>query len=186
MVSARYPDRSVEFWSDGAHAVVSVAGSGDVVEYIAPKPGNGPAGQHSAPEGGGEIDWLGLPQMREWEWVKPEHYRGRLVIDGVSLLVFSECDTGKEVPDSERPQGASDLPCGGGPAGALSSFPIEGVERAALVEERSRSPRVLQIGEEFWEYSFHTGPQPSFAFPDKVRRFLASLAPFFAQRVPLP
>lgn len=181
MVLARYPEYSVEYWSDGPHAVVSVAGSTDVVEYVAPKRATPSSqGQPPTPASGTGFDFGALARMHEWEWVKPEHYRGRISIEGISMLVFCEGepeDTAAHSPDTPPPKADT---------AGTPQFPIEGAVRAALVEERTRIPRVLQIGEEFWDYSFHSGQKPSFVFPEKVRRFLASVAPFYAGRAPLP
>lgn len=181
MVLARYPDHCVEYWSDGPHAVVSVAGSADVVEYVAPKRVS-PAGraQPPPPVSGAGFDFGGLARMLEWEWVKPEHYRGRIRVDGVVMLVFCEVDPEDTAAHSLPPSGPQPE------ASGAIQFPVDGALRAALVEERTRTPRVLQIGDEFWDYSFHGGQKPSFVFPEKVRRFLASMAPFYAGRTPLP
>ncbi len=181
MVVAKYADHAVEYWSDGKHAVVSVAGSGDLVEYIAPRRGN-PSPESPNPHAVEvNIDWADLASMREWEWVKPEHFRGRLLVEGVQMLVF--CQGAAEETSAENPASPPTPPQTSEP---LRGFPVDGVLRAALVEERSRIPRVLQVGEEFWNYSFHTGEKPAFAFPEKVRRFLSALAPYFAGRSPLP
>jgi hypothetical protein len=184
MVIARYPDHAVEYWSDGKHAVVSVAGSGDLVEYVSPKKGNLTPGGQTSPASEAHPDLADLARMHEWDWVKPDHFRGRLTVDGVAMLVF--CQNASEEPAADTPSTPSANPPNAAFSGPLRGFPVEGVLRAALVEERSRTPRILQLGEEFWDYSFHAGEKPAFAFPEKVRRFLAALAPYFAGRAPIP
>lgn len=181
MVVVRYPEHSVEYWSDGNHAAVSLAGSSDVVEYVAPRK-NEPRSEIGPPaETAHGMDLGGLARMSEWDWVKPEFYRGRLMVNGVSMLVFYQSEPGQ----ASSPAGDS-IPGPKEGSGPALEFPIEGVLRAAVVEEKSRLPRVLQLGDEFWDYSFHSGQQPQFAFPEKVRRFFALMAPHLVKKSPLP
>jgi hypothetical protein len=182
MVIARYPEYAVEYWHDGQHAVVSVAGSGDVVEYVAPKKPS--TSREKLPSEVLEVgsDFGGLARMSEWEWVRPEFFRGRFMLEGVAMLVFCQLEPSTGGKDSA----AQSSPCGESSLGGGEVFPVEGASRAALVEERSRLPRVLQVGDELWQYSFHSGARPGLVFPEKVRRFFAGMAPYFAGTVPVP
>lgn len=113
-------------------------------------------------------DYHSLNAMR---WIRPEHYKATLEIDGQPLLVFvlpSETLT-KEEPRSKTQYYKS--PLGG--------LPMRPGVTAAAIHAGTRLPAFLQKDLEWRVYEFSPLRNERLVYPRRVTRFLEQLAPAF-------
>lgn len=108
-------------------------------------------------------DWT---EMCEFKWITSEMYKGRMLIDGESMLIYSDIKAQDRVPSSKGGVGAG-LKYPSGPVGGLPLIP--GVKVAAI-SEGTLLPKYLQIGTEVGLYTFSKPEYAKVPIPPKVAR----------------
>ena len=200
----QYPDRTAEVWRTEGHVIVSEAGSNhasirvdqgignfaglggnsDLVKDVA----RGKNGEFTATVNGvfitgtvatEEPDWA---EFKEFDWVKPELLKGKIEISGEKLLVYADMEP--EPQPTPAAAGAAKGRAAAAPAaaapkyppGPLGGLPLKPGIRVAAIEETSKTPRYLQMGENIQIYAFSKPQQTKLDLPPKISSLLAKPA----------
>jgi hypothetical protein len=137
---------------------------------------NDPESKPFTGESPGGEDYHSLDALR---WIRPEHYKTTLEIDGQQMLLFM---LPPEVSPKADPRSKSQYyrsPLGG--------LPMRPGITAAAIHAGTRLPAFLQKDNEWRVYEFIPLRNERLPYPQRVTRFLESLAPAFkAGPKPLP
>jgi hypothetical protein len=129
-------------------------------------------------------DWA---EFTEFDWLNPELLKGRIELGGEKLLVYAEME-----PDFKAPAAAAGAAGAAGgkgraatptqaapkyPAGPLGGLPLKPGIRVAAVEEATKIPRYLQLGENIQIYAFGKPQQTKLELPAKITSLVAKPPP---------
>ena len=109
-------------------------------------------------------DWPSFPEL---EWVTPQMFKGKIPLGTQVALIYAEVPPEPVVLDKEARRQVKKWP-----EGPLGGIPLQPGMKALAVDETTRLPMVLQLGDEFREYKFHTGEIQKIELPPKVKVFL--------------
>lgn len=130
-----------------------------------------------------EPDWV---EFKEFNWVTAELLRGKIEIGGEKLLVYAELESEDQTPPPGSGAGAAGgkgrAPAPGQaapkyPAGPLGGIPLKPGIRVAAIEESTKTPRYLQLGENIQVYAFGKPQQTKLALPEKITSLVVKPAP---------
>ena len=110
-----------------------------------------------------DADW---PAFSELSWVTPQMFRGRIPLGNQFALIYADIPQELEEPGKKR--AASKWP-----EGPLGEIPLQPGIRVLAVDEDTRLPMVLQIGEELRQYRFQPSARARIELPGKVKQFFA-------------
>jgi hypothetical protein len=192
----QYPERTSEVWRAEGHVFLSEAGSEIATVRIAQGVENaGGLGANIDPaaaairvgsgplSSGEEPDWA---EFKEFDWVTSEMLKGRIELGGEKLLVYSDLE-----PEAQTPVAGTSAGNAGGkgrapapsqaapkyPAGPLGGIPLQPGVRVAAIEESSKTPRYLQLGENIQIYVFAKPQQTKLELPAKIASLVAKPPP---------
>jgi hypothetical protein len=194
-----YPDRTAEVWRAEGHVFVSEAGSEHASVRVGQGTGDlgglgansdqitdvkrGKNGDFTATVDGvmitgnvatEEPDWA---EFKEFDWVTPELLKGRIEISGEKLLIYADMEP---EPQSQAAAGKGRAPAQASPkypAGPLGGLPLKPGIRVAAIEEVTKTPRYLQLGENIHMYAFSKPQQAKLELPPKIATLVAKPAP---------
>ena len=197
-----FPDRTAEVWKTEGVAIVSVAGSehaairqdhglgnfgglggnSDLVSDVSrDKKGNFTATVNGVFVTGNvaqeEPDWS---EFKEFDWVTPALLKGKIEISGEKLLVYADMEPETPAPTPAAGTGKGRAPAPAAPKfppGPLGGLPLKPGIRVAAIEETSKIPRYLQMGENIQIYAFSKPQQTKLELPPKVTALVAKPAP---------
>jgi hypothetical protein len=197
-----YPERTSEIWRAEGHVFISEAGSehasirvaqpnfggvggnGDQIRDVV----RGKNGDFTAVVDGVVItgnlateapDWA---EFKEFDWVTPELLKGKIEISGEKLLVYAEMEPELQPQSAAAPSGKGRAPATAQaapkyPAGPLGGLPLKPGIRVAAIEEVTKTPRYLQMGEDIRIYAFSKPQQTKLDLPPKITALVAKPAP---------
>jgi hypothetical protein len=198
----QYPNRTAEVWRTEGHVIMSEAGSdhasirvdqglgnfaglggnSDLIKDVA----RGKNGEFTATVNGvfitgtvamEEPDWA---EFKEFDWVKPELLRGKIEISGEKLLVYADMEPEpQQTPAAAAGKGRAPAPAAAAqkyPPGPLGGLPLKPGIRVAAIEETSKTPRYLQMGENIQIYAFSKPEQTKLELPPKIASLVAKPA----------
>ena len=197
----QFPDRTAEVWrTEGTvitsevgseHAGVRVdqglgnfagaGGNSDLVSDVTrDKKGNFTANVNGVIITGNiaqeEPDWA---EFKEFDWVTPDLFKGKIEISGEKLLVYADMEP--EPPAPAAPAAgkgrAAAPPAAKFPPGPLGGLPLKPGIRVAAIEETTKTPRYLQMGENIQIYTFSKPQQAKLELPPKITNLVAKPAP---------
>ena len=197
-----FPERTAEVWRTEGQVIVSEVGNEHAGIRVDQGLGNlaglggndasisdvtrGKRGEFTATVNGTVItgtvaqedpDWA---EFKEFDWVTPDLLKGKIEISGEKLLVYAEME-----PETPAP-GATGAPGKGRaaapaapkfPPGPLGGLPLKPGIRVAAIEETSKTPRYLQLGENIQIYTFSKPQQTKLDLPPKIANIVAKPAP---------
>jgi hypothetical protein len=197
-----YPERTSEIWRAEGHVIVSEAGSEHASIRVAQPNFSGVGGngdQITGVERGknGEFtavvngvlitgklaaetpDWV---EFKEFDWVTPELLKGKIELSGEKLLVYAEMEPEPQTQSAAAPSGKGRAPAQAQaapkyPAGPLGGLPLKPGIRVAAIEEATKTPRYLQVGEDIQIYAFSKPQQTKLDLPAKITALVAKPAP---------
>ncbi|RFC41877.1 MAG: hypothetical protein DVB28_002155 [Verrucomicrobia bacterium] len=178
----------VEVWRIAGRGFISETGSDVVFQHIPREAAPVSAEESQTPETSApfskpepehflaqDLDW---PSFSELSWVTPQMFRARIPLGNQFALIYADIPLEQDEPDKKR-KAASKWP-----EGPLGGIPMQPGIRVLAVEERTRLPMVLQIGDEFRQYRFQASAPVQIKLPAKVRQFFAG--PFSGQKAENP
>jgi hypothetical protein len=199
----QYPNRTAEIWRTEGHVIMSEAGSdhasirmdqgqgnfaglggnSDLIKDVA----RGKNGQFTATVNGvfitgtdavEEPDWA---EFKEFDWVKPELLKGKIEISGEKLLVYADMEPEPQQTPAAAAAGKGRAPAPAAaaqkyPPGPLGGLPLKPGIRVAAIEEISKNPRYLQMGENIQIYAFSKPEQTKLELPPKITSLVAKPA----------
>jgi len=123
-----------------------------------------------------EPDWA---EFKEFDWVTPELLKGKVEISGEKLLVYADMEPEPQAPAAPAAgKGrAAAPPAPKFPPGPLGGLPLKPGIRVAAIEETTKSPRYLQMGENIQIYTFSKPQQAKLELPPKITNLVAKPAP---------
>ena len=200
--TVHFPERTAEVWRTEGQVIVSEVGNEHAGIRVDQGLGNfaglggndalvsdvtrGKKGEFTATVNGIVItgtvaqedpDWA---EFKEFDWVTPDLLKGKIEISGEKLLVYAEME-----PETPAP-GATGAPGKGRaaapaapkfPPGPLGGLPLKPGIRVAAIEETSKTPRYLQLGENIQIYTFSKPQQTKLDLPPKIANIVAKPAP---------
>ena len=194
--TVQFPDHTAEVWRTEGVVILSQAGSEQAslrVNHRSENVGGAggadelqqdKAGNFSGVVNGVQItgniaqedpDWT---EFREFNWVTPEMLKGKIEISGEKLLVYSDMEaeaSGSATPTGKGRAGAPSAPKV--PAGPLGGLPLKPGIRVAAIEETSKTPRYLQVGQNIQMYTFSKPQQTKLELPPKIAELVAKPPP---------
>ena len=197
-----YPERTSEIWRAEGHVFISEAGSehasirvaqpnfgglggnGDQISDVV----RGKNGDFTAVVNGvlitGNVateapDWA---EFREFDWVTPELLKGKIELSGEKLLVYADMEPEPQTQSAAAPSSKGRAPAQAQaapkyPAGPLGGLPLKPGIRVAAIEELTKTPRYLQVGEDIQIYAFSKPQQTKLDLPAKITALVAKPAP---------
>jgi hypothetical protein len=188
--TVQFPDRTAEVWRTGGAVIVSEAGSelaglkageslgnfaglgdnNDLVKDVSrDKNGNFTATVNGVVITGNiaqeDPDWA---EFKEFDWVKAELLRGKIEISGEKLLVYADMEPEPPATATNEKNRAAKPAAPKYPPGPLGGLPLKPGIRVAAIEETSKVPRYLQMGENIQIYAFKKPQQAKLDLPAKV------------------
>ncbi len=124
-----------------------------------------------------EPDWA---EFKEFDWVTPAMLKGKIELSGEKLLVYADMEPETPAPTAAPGAGKSRAAAPAAskfPPGPLGGLPLKPGIRVAAIEETSKIPRYLQIGENIQIYAFSKPQQTKLELPPKVTALVAKPAP---------
>ena len=122
-----------------------------------------------------EPDWA---EFKEFDWVTPAMLKGKVEISGEKLLVYADMEPETPAPPTVPGKGrAVAPPAPKFPPGPLGGLPLKPGIRVAAIEETTKTPRYLQLGENIQIYTFSKPQQTKLDLPPKIANMLAKPAP---------
>lgn len=109
-------------------------------------------------------DWPSFPEL---DWVTPQMFKGKIPLGTQVALIYADVPPDPVVLGKEARRQTKKWP-----EGPLGGIPLQPGMKALAVDETTRLPMVLQLGDEFREYTFQTGDIQKIEFPAKVKVFL--------------
>ncbi len=180
--TVQFPDRVTEVFRAGGLVFVSEAGRGaaflrTVSPVVSVPPVPDLVRKDASPRLEFEGDWT---EFKEFAWISEGMLKGRVELGGERVLIYS--DIQPEVPQGAR--SASVSPSGGKgaqpgaterkyPAGPLGGLPLKPGVRVAAIQEGTKFPKYLQLGETILVYTFSKPQQTVLEMPAKVTSLLA-------------
>jgi hypothetical protein len=169
----QFRDRKLEVWQTKGRAFISEAGSPVAFEHTLQKTIPGPQGPDGHPlptalpaiASFGEAvavedaDWTALPEL---SWVKPEMFKGKIPLAKQIALIYAD------VPQEPTVDGKVVKTSKNWPEGPLAGIPLQPGMKALAVDEETRLPIVLQLGDVFRKYAFKTPEVQKIELPAKV------------------
>jgi hypothetical protein len=189
-----FPERTTEVWRTEGLVILSEAGSehagirvdqglgGDsdsISEVSRDKKGNVTMTVNGVVITGTvareDPDWA---EFKEFDWVTPERLKGKIEISGEKLLVYTDMEP--EAPAPAAPAAgkgrAAAPPAQKFPPGPLGGLPLKPGIRVAAIEETTKTPRYLQVGEDIQIYTFSKPQQTKLDLPPKIANIVAKPA----------
>jgi hypothetical protein len=176
-----FPERTAEVWrTEGNFG--GLGGNSDLVSDVSrDKKGNFTATVNGVFVTGNlaqeEPDWA---EFKEFDWVTPAMLKGKIELSGEKLLVYADMEPETPAPTAAPGAGKSRAAAPAAskfPPGPLGGLPLKPGIRVAAIEETSKIPRYLQIGENIQIYAFSKPQQTKLELPPKVTALVAKPAP---------
>ena len=120
-----------------------------------------------------EPDWA---EFKEFDWVTAEMLKGKIEIGGEKLLVYADMEPEPPAPPATGKGRAATQAAPKFPAGPLGGLPLKPGIRVAAIEETTKTPRYLQMGENIQIYAFSKPQQTKLELPPKIANMVAKPA----------
>lgn len=121
-----------------------------------------------------DSDWA---EFKEFDWVTAEMLKGKIEIRGEKLLVYSDMEPEPPAATTTVKGRAAAPAAPKFPAGPLGGLPLKPGIRVAAIEETTKTPRYLQLGEHIQIYTFSKPQQTKLELPPKIANMVAKPAP---------
>jgi hypothetical protein len=121
-----------------------------------------------------EPDWA---EFKEFDWVTAEMLKGKIEISGEKLLVYADMEPESPAATTTGKGRAAAPAAPKFPAGPLGGLPLKPGIRVAAIEETTKTPRYLQLGENIQIYTFSKPQQTKLELPPKIANMVAKPAP---------
>ncbi len=177
-----FPSRGAELWKIKGQSFLSAPGSSDITIHgitadnstansTAFTDDQNPKTVFSGPASvpPETDDWASL---REFDWVKSDLFKGKIAIAGQPLLIFAEIPPEPVFIGKGKPPAPQKWP-----AGPLGGLPLQPGIRVVAVDEATRLPKYLQLGDEIRQYTFSVPTQAKLEIPAKVRQLIDAVTP---------
>jgi hypothetical protein len=118
-------------------------------------------------------DWA---EFQEFDWVTAEMLKGKIEIGGEKLLVYADMEPEPPAATTTGKGRAATPAAPKFPAGPLGGLPLKPGIRVAAIEETTKTPRYLQVGENIQIYTFSKPQQAKLELPPKIANMVAKPA----------